>query len=101
MDTPIKRPTIAMVRSNAAANRAEAQACNERIHRSPVTRAEIERLKAERQIPKMELTLMPQGHSALTIDRRREAEREQRIFKGEKRLRSKSIRMRAEHDRSR
>jgi len=96
MDTPTKRPSIAMMRANAAARERA-----ERIHRSPVTRAEIERLKAEREAPRAQLTLTPDGHTALTVDRSREAVREQRIFKGEKRLRSKSMRMRSEHDRTR
>ncbi|MCJ2186246.1 hypothetical protein [Novosphingobium beihaiensis] len=96
METSIERPSIAMARANSAARERD-----ERIHRSPVTRAEIERLKAERQVPKTELTLTPDGHTGLTVDRRREAVREQRIFKGEKRLDRQSRRMRAEHDRTR
>jgi|GEM_PF-4427774 len=96
METTVKRPSIAMERANAAARESD-----ERIHRSPVTRAEIERLKAERQAPKVELVLTPDGHTSLTVDRKREAVREQRIFKGEKRLHSQSKRMRAEHDRTR
>lgn len=96
METPVKRPSIAMERANAAARERD-----QRIHRSPVTRAEIERLKAERQAPKVTLALTPDGHTNLTVDRKHEAVREQRIFKGEKRLRRKSQRLRSEHDRTR
>lgn len=96
MDNSTKRPSTAMARANAAA-----RARDERIHRSPVTAAEIERLKREREAPRMELTLTPDGYSALTIDRKREAVREQRIFKGSKRLDRQSQRLRSEHERTR
>ena len=96
MDTTTKRPSTAMARATT-----KAREFDQRVHRSPVTRAEIERLKNEREAPKMELTLTPDGYSVLTIDRRREAEREQRISKGTKRLQRRSRQMRSEHERTR
>jgi len=57
-----------------------------RVHQTPVSKLEIDRLKAERAKAQAQLHLTPNGSDAAYIRTQQEAEREQRIDFQEKRL---------------